>query len=380
MKHFKHFITISIALLVLSCKETKKESKETITLNTDQLDTHFSKEMPGDEPGGAVLIMKNDSVIFSKGYGLADLNLKSKIDENTLFNIGSISKTFVSNAILILQDEGKLSVEDNMAKYFPDFKNKAIAEKVKIKHLLTHTSGLEDNRKTKTDSIFYLSAKDAENWYPTTQAQNLNFEPGTRYEYSNPAFNALALIVEKVTGMKWQKFVEDKILKPSGMKTSTITDGSFPETGVSHGYIKSNENWIEKDYGEEPTFAAAGNGGVWSSVNELAKYELALKQHKFISDSIFQDSRTIKPWPNWQDDIPPFIAWSWFIEKTPDGLRTVGHTGSQGGFLCNYVTVPEKDIIFIILCNTPRDVDGFTEFITEWLTKNNWLEKLEQPI
>lgn len=367
-----------MVLALVNCKDTKETTKQENVLDTSSLDTYFSNQMPANEPGGAVLIMKGDSIIFSKGYGLADLELKINIDANTLFNVGSISKTFVSNAILMLQDEGKLSVEDNMAKYFPDFKNIEIAEKVKIKHLITHTSGLVDNRQTKTDSLFYLTAKDAENWYPTTQAEDLNFEPGTRYDYSNPAYNALALIIEQVSGMKWQDYIADKIFIPSGMKTSTITDGPHPETGVSHAYINRNGNWLEKDYGEEPTFAAAGNGGVWSSVNELAKYELALQDHKFTSDSILQDSRTIKPWPNWEDEIPPFIGWSWFIEKTSDGLKTVGHTGSQGGFLCNYVTVPEKDITFIILCNTPRDVDGFTEFISEWLIKNSWLEKTSE--
>lgn len=373
MKKFSFFTTVAILLSLLSCKNEKETAQPADNLDTSQLDTYFSKHMPANEPGGAILIMKGDSLVFSKGYGLADLDLKTKIDANTLFNIGSISKTFVSNAILMLQDEGKLSVEDNMAMYFPDFKNKDIAEKVKIKHLITHTSGLQDNRETKTDSIFYLTAEDVENWYPTTQAETLNFEPGTRYEYSNPAYNALALIIEEISGMKWQKYVADNIFEPAGMKTSTITDGPHPETGVSHAYIKSNGDWLEKDYGEEPTFAAAGNGGVWSSVNELAKYELALQQHKFMPDSILTDSRNIKPWPNWEDDTPPFIGWSWFIDKTAEGFKTVGHTGSQGGFLCNYVTVPEKNITFIILCNTPRDVDGFTEYITEWLSSNNWL-------
>ena len=373
MSRFVLILQITIALCLVGCKDSKETTTQIASIDTSALDTYFSSRMPANEPGGAVLIMKGDSIIFSQGYGLADLELNTKIDANTLFNIGSISKTFVSNAILMLQDEGKLSVEDNMSKYFPNFKNKALAEKVKIKHLITHTSGLPDTRETKTDSIFYLTAKDLENLYPTTQAESLNFEPGTRYEYSNPAYNALALIIEDVSGMKWQDYVADKIFKPSDMKTSTITDGPHPETGVSHGYIKNNGEWLEKDYGEEPTFAAAGNGGVWSSVNELAKYELALQQHKFISDSILADSRTIKPWLNWEDDTPPFIGWSWFIEEKFDGYKTVGHTGSQGGFLCNYVTVPEKNITFIILCNTPRGVDGFTEFITEWLSNNNWL-------
>lgn len=374
MRTFNFILKITMLLVIfISCKDKKEETKQTTSPDANQLDAYFSSQMPADEPGGAILIMKGDSIIFSKGYGLADLKTKSKIDENTLFNVGSISKTFVSNAILMLQDEGKLSVEDNMSKYFDNFKNKEIAEKVKIKHLLTHTSGLVDNRQTKTDSLFYLTAKDVENWYPTTQAEHLNFEPGTRFEYSNPAYNALALIIEDVSGMPWQKYVADNIFTPSGMNTSTITDGPHPETGVSHAYIKINGKWSEKDYGEEPTFAAAGNGGVWSSVNELAKYELALQQHKFISEAVLEDSKTIKPWPNWEDETPPFIGWSWYIGQTPDGLKTVGHTGSQGGFLCNYVTVPEKDILFVILCNTPRDVDGFTEFITEWLIKNDWV-------
>jgi CubicO group peptidase (beta-lactamase class C family) len=331
------------------------------------LDSYFQNQFPNDEPGGAILIMKNDSVIFSKGYGIADIETKEKITTQTMFNLGSISKTFVSNAILILQEEGKLSVEDSLIKYFPNFKNRSIAERVKIKHLLTHTSGLPDNRQVRKDSVFYLTAKDAENWYPVTQTEKLNFEPGEKFEYSNPAFNGLALIVEQVSGMKWQKFVETRIMKPSGMTTSTITDGSHPESDVSHGYVLNHGQWTEDDYGEEPTFPASGNGGVWSSVEELAKYEQAIQRATFLRAASVADSRTVKSFPNWKSESPPWIGWSWFIENNPKGFNTIGHTGSQGGFLCNYVTIPESKIFFAILCNTPRDVDSCTEKIEDWL-------------
>lgn len=360
---------VVVTTIVFSC--TTPEKTDSFTSSLDSL---FTKAFPADEPGGAILIMKGDRIIFSQGYGIADLATQSKINSQTLFNLGSISKTFVANAILILQSQGKLSVEDSMEKYFPDFKDKQIAQKVKIKHLLTHTSGLPDIRQTRQDSVFYLTAKDAENWYPVTQADSLVFEPGTRYEYSNPAFNGLALIIEQVSGMKWQQFVKQNIFDPAGMKTSTITDGAHPETGVAHAYLKQNGQWIEKDYGEEPTFAAAGNGGVWSSVEELANYEQSLKRAVFLSDSLIARSRTITSWPNWEDSVPPSIGWSWFIGQTKDGLKTVGHTGSQGGFLCNYVTVPNKEILFVILCNTPRDAEGSTQFITDQLNKYNWLE------
>lgn len=345
-------------LLLLAC--TPKSSEQKLS---EQFDIYFSKEFAPDQPGGAVLIMKDTTVILSKGYGLADLNTKEQITTKTLFNLGSISKTFVSNAILMLQEQGKLSVEDSLFKYFPNFKNKAIAQKIKIKHLLTHTSGLPDNRPVSKDSVFYLTAKDAENWYPITQTDTLEFEPGSKYNYSNPAFNGLALIVEHVSGVKWQDFIAQNIFIPVKMSTSTITDGAHPNSRVSHGYTKIQGQWREDDYGEEPTFCAAGNGGVWSTVEELARYTLALRNGTFLSMKSIDESAVIKTFPNWSGNQPPFVGWSWFIGQTPDGLKTVGHTGSQGGFQANYVTIPEKGIFFVILCNAPRDLKRVTEAV-----------------
>ncbi|MEO7988025.1 MAG: serine hydrolase domain-containing protein [Chryseolinea sp.] len=365
------FAFLFVLIFVFSCSPTK-ESKITIS---DELDLFLKSQYPSDQPGGAILIMKNDSVIFSKGYGLADMQSKEIITPKTLFNLGSISKTFVANAILILQEQGKLSVEDSLLKYFPNFKNKAIAKRIKIKNLLTHTSGLPDNRQVNKDTVFYLTAKDAENWYPVTQTDTLVFEPGSQYEYSNPAFNGLALIVEQVSGMKWQQFVVENIFKSSSMMTSTITDGPHPEKGVAHAYVWNHGQWTEDDYGEEPTFPAAGNGGVWSSVEELANYERSLKTSKFLKAETIADSRTIKNFPNWSDATSSFLGWSWFITQQ-DSLTLVGHSGSQGGFLSNYVTVPEKGIFFVILCNAPREeyeMRKTTSHVLNVLKKYNWL-------
>ena len=249
-----------------------------------------------------------------------------------------------------------------------------IAQKVKIKHLLSHTSGLPDNRQVSQDSVFYLTAKDAENWAPIKNTDTLAFEPGQRFEYSNPAFNGLALIVEQVSGMKWQKFIRENIFKPSGMPTSTITDGSYPDSRVAHAYIKARNQWKEDDYGEEPTFAASGNGGVWSSVEEMAKYETALRSSFFLKSEVIAQSQTVFHPPNWADTTPPRIGWSWFIGQTQN-LKTVGHTGSQGGFVSNYVTVPDKKILLIILCNTPRDIQADATIILKLLEEENWFDK-----
>src|SRR6185436_5163150 len=157
-------------------------------------DAIFDSVFKKDEPGGAVLLAKDGKIIYEKGFGVEDINTKKQITTQTLFNVGSISKTFVAFGILQLAKENKLSLSDSIYKYFPDFKNTAIAKKIKIYHLLTHTSGLPDIRKVSEDSVFFLTAKDEENWAPIKQTDTLEFEPGERFNYSNPAFNALALI------------------------------------------------------------------------------------------------------------------------------------------------------------------------------------------
>ena len=260
---------------------------------SDDLDNIFDSVFKADEPGGAVLIAKDGKIIYEKGFGVEDVTTKKLIDNNTLFNVGSISKTFVAFGILQLAKENKLSIDDDIYKYFPDFKDSSIAKKIKIHHLLTHSSGLPDLRNVQGDSVFYLSAKDEENWAPIKKADSLEFQPGERFNYSNPAFNGLALIIEKVSGMKWQEYIKKNIMEPAGMKNSTITDGPYPESGVSHGYLFDGKNYFEKDYGEEPTFAAAGNGGVWSSVNELWKYEQAIQKNVFLDSGWIKRSRSI---------------------------------------------------------------------------------------
>jgi CubicO group peptidase (beta-lactamase class C family) len=150
----RYFYLAVTALSLAACSP-----KENPTRSTEDLDAYFRQQMPAGEPGGAILIMENDSVLFSKGYGVADISTKEPITPQTLFNLGSISKTFVANAILMLQEQGKLSVDDSLILYFPEFKNKDLAARVKIRHLLTHTSGLPDNRKVSKDTVFYLSKR-----------------------------------------------------------------------------------------------------------------------------------------------------------------------------------------------------------------------------
>lgn len=346
-------------------------------VDTSALDAYFRGQFEPDQPGIAVLIAKHGRVVYSGAFGVADLETREPITTKTLFNLGSLSKTFVANAILILEEHHRLSVDDKLSKYFPAFKRPELADKVTLRHLLTHTSGLPDNRPVKEQWDFYISAKDAENWFPITQADALVFEPGSRSEYSNPAYNGLALVIEQVSGKKWQAFVRDEIFLPSGMRTSTITDGPYPEKGVAHGYIHDGAEGtgplVEFDYGEYPTFAAAGNGGVWSSVEELANYEHALQAGRFLRPSTVTASRTVKTFANWTSAEPPIIGWSWFIREV-EGTPAIQHTGGQGGFSTQYFVVPDKDVLVVFLMNGPGDYKGITAELHRWLVDKNWLD------
>ncbi len=338
-----------------------------------RIDSLFSAFLAVDMPGGAVLVARGTDVIFSKGYGLADIHTKEPITPHTIFNTGSVSKTVVSNAILILEQRKLLSLDDSLLAYFPGFKNKAIAQKVRIRHLLSHVSGLPDNREVSKNPIFYLTADDAQNWAPVQQTDSLLFEPGSRYQYSNPAFNGLALIIEKVTGNKWQDFVRKEIFAPAGMTESDITDGPHPEKGVAHGYINENGVLRELDYGEEPTFCAAGNGGIWCSVIDLHRYYLALQKPSFLNAEIIGNSMRVKKFDNWNSGKEPAVGTSWFLTKTINGLTRIGHTGSQGGFRADFEFVPDQNIVICLLFNIPHDLNELTRKIETILLEENLL-------
>ena len=125
---FMKLTFLSLLLLAVVSCSTKKTQNQILAT---ELDYFFSKAFNPHEPGGAVLVMINDSIVFSKGYGLADLEIREPITSKTLFNLGSISKTFVANGILLLADQGKLALEDSIIKYFPEFRDKSVAQKLR---------------------------------------------------------------------------------------------------------------------------------------------------------------------------------------------------------------------------------------------------------
>ncbi|EJL67989.1 serine hydrolase domain-containing protein [Chryseobacterium populi] len=357
LKYYSFFILIFFSSTCIG--QNREEVLKT------KLDSVFSQLFKADEPGGSILIQEGDKVLYEKSFGLADLKTKAKFSSKTVSNLGSITKTFVAYGILMLQERKKLSVDDSLLKFFPDFKNKETASKIKLRHLLTHTSGLPDNRNVEKDSIFYLTAKDEGNFKPLKSAESLEFEPGSRWNYSNPAYNGLALIIEKTSKDKWQHFIDENIFGPAGMKNSTITNGAYPNKNVAHGYLLKNKVYQEYDYGEYPTFTAAGNGGVWSSIEDLKKYIKAINECKFADCSVIKSSKTIKIPDNWNHEKNMFHSGVWFVHKgfysetkTEEQVDVIEHAGDQGGFKSHLIIIPEKNISIVWLTNNNTFITG----------------------
>lgn len=355
---------------MVSCKNNPE--KEQVA----KLDQLCSSLFPDGEPGAAVLVMKGDDIIFDKGYGIADIETKKAIDGNTFFNIASVSKQFTAVAVLQLAEEGKLSLEDPVSKYFPEFKA-PFWNDIRIKHLLSHSSGVPDARggiprelKIKGDEKLAMS------YLPDLDF--LHFQPGEAYEYMNPTFVMCGAIVEKVSGQPFTEYVAEHIFKPAGMDKTLYFDPVHQELipDMAHGYeyedvedmpeertagsAASDEpkNWYEYDYGEETFFATRPDGGIYTSTHQFVQWEKALRANKVLSEASRVDAQSPhtfasdSPWSDYQNRPNTWYGYGWFIEpKTDSTKEVIYHTGDNGGFKILAARYPEDNALVLIFAN-----------------------------
>src|ERR1051325_4328677 len=186
-----------------------------------QVDSLFAPLNEGATPGAAVLVVQNGKTVFLKTYGLARLNPKEPVTADTAFDLASVSKQFTARAIMILADRDKLSFDDPITKFFPQFP--AYAQKITIRNLLTHTSGLVDVINPKWFKAGYEpTSKDLLKMMVAEPAPS--FIPGEKFEYNNAAYVLLALIVEKASGEPFARFMKENVFKPLGMNSTVVLD------------------------------------------------------------------------------------------------------------------------------------------------------------
>ena len=222
---------------------------------------------------GSVLVARGDKVLFSKGYGFANLEWDIPNTPDTKFRVGSITKQFTAVLILKLEEQGRLSVSDPVKKYIADAP--AAWDKITLFHLLTHTSGLPDF----TDLPDYPKLQTL----PTTATQimerfrdkPLEFQPGEKWKYCNSGYLMLTAVVEKVAGVSYEKFLQDQILTPVGLKDTGYDSASHVIHHRATGYLLNADNQIETSRFVDMT-VPQGAGAIYSTTEDLLKWELAM--------------------------------------------------------------------------------------------------------
>ena len=350
MKKISVVITLIIAMS--SCSQNHR-------IDTGALDSLCAAVFPQGQPGAAILVMKGDEVVFEKCYGLADMETGAAITPETSFNIASVSKQFTAVALLQLCEQGKVSLEDNVSKYFPDFTND-IWKDIKVKHLLSHSSGIPDARRgySREERIFADDDRAVE-YLPNLDF--LNFEPGTQYEYINPTFVLVGKLVEHITGQEFTSYVQDNIFVPAGMDRTCYFNPDMQDSipNMSHGYIRDDQGiWKECDYGEETFFATKPDGGIYTSVREFVKWEMAQRENKVLKYGTLADAQsphtliTGSAFSDYQNRDNTWYGYGWFIEpQTTDSEKVIYHTGDNGGYKIMAARYPKSRTLILIFAN-----------------------------
>lgn len=308
--------------------------------------------LKSNDPGGYIYVQAGNQILYYKSFGVANLETNEAFSDYTLVNVGGLSRTFIAYAILILQQEGKLNLEDSISMYIPDIKNKELANKIKIRHLLTHTSGLKDIPTQAMDSLHFLSITDKDNFELVKYTNKPAFEPGSNFKFSEQAFSALVLILEKVSGTSWQEFIKEKICGPAGMTFTRFTGKPGEKVAASTGYRKVKGKFSEYDQGEVPKMYTAVNAGVWSNVNDLRKYAYALQYCNFLKCENVKTSVDLLTPFNWYSDKPIPHSQCWYIDQIP-GMehKNISYEGAIGGFRTSFMVFPQTEISIVILSN-----------------------------
>lgn len=244
------------------------------------LETFLGDQSATGTFSGVVLVAKDDKPIFSKAYGLADREKRAANTTATKFNLGSINKTFTRVAIGQLVKAGKISFDDKLGKYLPDYPNKDAREKVTIRHLVTMKAGVGDFFGEKFMAMPKDKLRTNGDFIPLFADQPLAFEPGTNQQYSNGGYILLGAIIEKVTGQSYYEYVRENIFKPAGMSnTDSFEIDKLPEN-TAIGYTRRNpKGELLSNARFQPARGSAAGGG-YSNAEDLLKYSVALKSGK----------------------------------------------------------------------------------------------------
>ena len=326
-------------------------------VSTAAIDGLFAKFVRAHDPGCAVLVIKDGQPVFRKGYGVADLRTLQKIGPETNFRLASLTKQFTAMSVMLLVHDGKLHYEDRLTDVFPDFP--AYGKTITIRQILNHTSGLVDYEDIMAKEYAGIAddkipqIKDAGVLDLMKHETGTKFAPGTRWAYSNSGYVVLAMVVEKRSGMGFGEFLHQRIFTPPGM-TGTVAyeKGKNEVAHRAYGHSKEKDGWRQTD--QSPTSAVLGDGGIYSSLDDLEKWDRALREHTLLSAAEMEPALTpVRPTggPAKSSEGPSVsYGFGWFLDPYR-GHRRMWHPGETIGFRTAIQRFPEDQLTVIVLAN-----------------------------
>jgi CubicO group peptidase (beta-lactamase class C family) len=362
------WIAITAILPAFFCAlETTSQVQEPVKSVEDSV---FGGLVKPDEPGFAALIRYGGKNAYARTAGVRDLRSKARIDTHTNFRLASFTKQFTAMAVMLLVHEGKLRYDETITEIFSDFP--AYGKTITIRSLLHHTSGLPDYE----DLMDAVEKTQGPVWSPEKQIQDAEvldllrkekagkFTPGTSWSYSNSGYVVLGLVVAKISGKPYGKFLNERIFAPLKMNHTTVYQkGNNAVANRAFGHSKESKALKETD--QSATSATLGDGGIYSNLEDLAKWDDALRNHTLLSEKEFQPALTpvklndgSQPhWPlepnddNLHPGKPVSYGFGWFLDPY-EGHQRMWHTGTTMGFRTVIERFTETDsLTVIILCN-----------------------------
>ncbi|MEO5802750.1 MAG: serine hydrolase domain-containing protein [Verrucomicrobiota bacterium] len=314
--------------------------------HADRVDKYVRDEMEKRQiPGVALAIIRNGQATKTAAYGFANLELKSPAKPETVFEIGSVTKQFTAACILLLEQDGKLSVDDKISQHFPEIPT--AWTNITLRHLLNHTSGIKSY--TGLDGFELTKHLSQEQFIKALWELPLEFAPGEQWKYCNSGYSLLGYIVENVSGKNYWDFLGKRIFGPLGMAASTNRQPGIIIPNRADGYEKKkNGEIINRDYDLTDVFAA---GAIVSTAGDLAKWNAALDSNKLLNAQIKSQMWTSG---KLNSGKAHGYGFGWRVEPYQDH-KNIGHSGSTSGFSASLQRFPDDKLCVILLCNSGEE-------------------------
>lgn len=348
------FITFLFTILIASaCAEDLTQNE------VDLIAKRIIKE--SKIPGLSVAVVFLDGRKIERSYGYANLEYKAPVEKDSIFEIGSVSKTFTTIGIMILQEEKKLSVNDKLSKYFPQYPN---GDDITLKNLLLHTSGIHE-----LIDIEPFKSNQMKNWTPQEEVEMiksvpLDFEPGQKAQYSNPGCILLGLIIEKVTGQPYSEFLQERICKPLGMSNTFLGSNSRIIPKRTSGYILSREGIQNTPYASAS--APYASGGIMSTASDLAKLIKAFQPGVLLTKESIEEMTTPGRLNNGKLATQGIWTYGYGLDMVKHKDRILpAKSGGISGFNAFFIYDKKEGIIIAITSNLNESLPAILKIALE---------------